>query len=204
MNKTMKQPRALDNAEMTGWEYEQQVWDRLRQCKIGRVYEKTHHQCKIPISESLVKMGFGPWQHADGFLPDTGDGAGTYVEVKSGAKNETDSIDKKYVGDLVMFSDGWYGLTNENSLFGKPSMVLYIFAGQKERSAYTLLFMKKLAEARVRGEPWAKYVRAIRHSEMNTEKIAALVGPITKEGLLAPQPLAFEEDLLNESCHEKL
>jgi hypothetical protein len=179
MNKTTQ--RALDNAEMTGSDYEKLAWERLRQCDIGRVFEKTHHQCKIPMSESLVKMGFGPWQHADGLLPDTADGAGTYVEVKSGAGVETDSIDKKYLGDLVLFRHGWYGLTNENSLFGKPSMVLYIFAGAKERSFYTQLFMNELNEARERGEPWATYVKAIRHSEMNREKIAALIGPITQE-----------------------
>ena len=179
MNKPIQ--RALDNAERNGSDYEKLAWERLRQCDIGRVFEKTHIQCKIPMAESLVKMGFGPWQHADGFLPDTAAGAGTYVEVKAGAKNETDSIDKKYVGDLVLFSHGWYGLTNQKSLYGEPSMVLYIFAGAKGRSAYTQLFMNELDDARKRGEPWAPYVRAIRHSEMNREKIAALIGPITQE-----------------------
>jgi hypothetical protein len=179
MNKTIQ--RALDNAEKNGGDYEKLAWERLRQCDIGRVWDKTHPACRIPMAESLVKMGFGPWQHADGFLPDTADDGGTYVEVKSGAGNETDSIDKKYVGDLLLFSEGWYGLTNQKSLYGKSSMVLYIFAGQKERSAYTQFFMKKLDEARECGEPWAKYVRAILHSEISTEKIAALIGPITQE-----------------------
>ena len=191
MNKTTQ--RALDNAERNGSDYEKLAWERLRQCDIGRVFEKTHDQCKIPMAESLQQSGLGPWQHADAFLPDTADGAGTYVEVKAGAKNETDSIDKKYVGDLVLFSHGWYGLTNENSLFGKPSMVLYIFAGAKERSFYTQLFMNELNEARERGEPWATYVKAIRHSEMNREKIAALIGPITEErGRTQRQPVEGE------------
>ena len=182
MNKTTRP--ALDRAEMNGWDYEKLAWERLRQCDIGRVYEKTHHQCKIRMAESLQRQsggGLGPWQNADGFLPDTADGAGTYVEVKGGAGVETDSIDKKYLGDLVLFRHGWYGLTNENSLFGKPSMVLYIFAGAKERSFYTQIFMDELDKARKSGEPWATYVQAIRHSEMNTEKIAALIGPITEE-----------------------
>ena len=179
MNKTIQ--RALDNAEKNGGDYEKLAWERLRQCDIGRVFEKTHHQCKIPMSESLVKMGLGPWQYSDGFLADTADEAGTYVEVKAGSGNETDSIDKKYLGDLILFDHGWYGLTNQKSLYGKPSMVLYIFAGAKERSFYTQLFMDELDRARKSGKVWGPYVQAIRLSEMNTEKIAALIGPITEE-----------------------
>ena len=175
--------RALDNAEKNGGDYEKLVWERLRQCDIGRVYEKTHHQCKIRMAESLQRSdgGLGSWQHADGLLPDTADGAGTYVEVKAGSGNETDSIDKKYLGDLILFDYGWYGLTNQKSLYGKPSMVLYIFAGAKERSFYTQLFMDELDKARKSGKVWAPYVQAIRQSEMNTEKITALIGPITQE-----------------------
>jgi hypothetical protein len=193
MNKTIQ--RALVNAERNGSDYEKLAWERLRQCDIGRVFEKTHDQCKIPMAESLQQSGsgLGPWQHADAFLPDTADGAGTYVEVKAGSGNETDSIDKKYLGDLVLFRHGWYGLTNQNSLFGKPSMVFYIFAGAKERSFYTQLFMNELDDARIRCEKWAPYVQAIRLSEMNTENIAALIGPITEErGRTQRQPVESE------------
>ena len=181
MNKTTRP--ALDRAEMNGWDYEKLAWERLRQCDIGRVYEKTHHQCKSRMAESLQQRGggLGPWQHADGFLPDTADEAGTYVEVKAGSGNETDSIDKKYLGDLILFDHGWYGLTNQKSLYGKPSMVLYIFAGEKERSFYTQLFMDELDKARRSGKVWGPYVQAIRLSEMNTEKITALIGPISRE-----------------------
>ena len=72
-------------------------------------------------------------------------------------------------------------MTNQKSLYGKPSMVLYIFAGEKERSFYTQLFMDELDKARKSGKVWGPYVQAIRLSEMNTEKITALIGPISRE-----------------------
>jgi hypothetical protein len=183
MSDTKKQ-RALDNAEKNGFDYEKLVYERLRQIEVGRVFEKWHSLCKIRMSESLEQLGLGPYQHADGYLPDTGNGTGTYVEVKSGAGVETDSIDKKWVGDLLLFPRGWYGLSNQKSLFGNPPKVLYIFAGKKEHSAYRNIFMSALNEAKESGQPWAKYVEAIRFSDINTATITSLVGPVTGDSML--------------------
>lgn len=162
--------RPTANAEITGQNYEDMVAFRIKQMKF-RYFPKSHHSCKIAIAEHLQDLGFGPVQVADGYLPDLH----MYVEIKSGDGNETDSIDKKYLGDLVMLRHGHYGLHQKQTLTDETPHVLYIFAGQKEHSAYTNLWLLEVESAKQRGEYWAQYVHGIRLSQLTRDAISACV-----------------------------
>ena len=162
--------RPTENAEKNGYQYEELVWTRFRQMGC-RVFEKTHVMCKIPMAESLRSCGLGIRQEADAYLPDFQ----TYVEIKSGAGIATDSIDRKFLGDLVLFEHGYYGLDTQIVLCDRPSHVLYVFAGMKEHSAYVKVFMETLAKRKSAGVEWAEFVHAIKFSELSKQTLVKLI-----------------------------
>ncbi len=165
--KTYKQ-RPTAQAEITGQTWENLITNTIKQLKLPYV-SQPHAHCTIPMSAILQKLGLGVNQYSDGYFPDQH----MHVQVKGGDGKGTDCIDKKFLGDFVLFELGYYGLDQDVSLYGDRPHVLYIFAGMKEQSAYANIFCAVLAEAKKQGKPWAPYVHALRFSELTRDAVLA-------------------------------
>lgn len=166
MKTDKKRPTA--QAEINGQTWENLITNTIKQLKLPYV-SQPHILCTIPTSTMFQKFGLAANQYSDGYFPDQH----MHVQVKGGDGKETDSIDKKFLGDVVLLELGYYGLNQDVSLYGDRPHVLYIFAGMKEQSAYTNIFCAVLAEAKRQGKPWASHVHALRFSELTRDAVLA-------------------------------